>query len=726
MTSRRFHFETPAQWHTCTFAQADAGVLRTRGGVQPFPAYAREATRLESSGAYAPAVTRGGEILWRDEPGCLLRLSACDDAPERMAAPDAIGKAHRLVANASGLWVISPGRDTVHRYEDDTLSRVLTVDLGDVTAIDIADGGSGRVLVLGVTDDTCKVWTIDASGHVVRAIVLRGCSDASAFVFLRRSKRLVVLGRHGEQRLSWFSLDTRDRDPSVPADERHPLVTRPVAALHLCFDAAVLGSDGQDRVFLAGQDGKAFGGTWWVLVLDADGTVLDALPIAPAEAPPTGVVAARGALFVAGARGLLRFDTAELVPEGAGELRAMVLTPLLSAPDREDRRRWLRIDAGASLPEGSTLEIAVAATSDKDVRDRLVRLAGGTKTTGSARITAMLNEPDVWRPATLFHGHAPTGAAQPDPLSAKLFDITDPYLWVLITLRAAPGTRLPTLATLDVLYPGRTLMEHMPAIYQREEERPDSFLRPLVGVLETTTQGLDARITHASGRLSPATAPAPWLDFVATWLGVPWDDAMSDEQKRRVLVDAPALARHRGTRTGLETLLDSLVPNAPGTPPRYRVTDPTADFGFARVGGASCPGSALPAMLGGRTRWNTALGSDAVLGRLRLPCPGAPDDGVRHLAGRIRVEIAATGEERQAMEPWLDAVLRDMVPLGVRLEVRWVPAQALGSHRLDGTVTLEGPPATQLGTSAVTGVARLPARGGRLSRSGPTLSARLR
>ena len=156
------------------------------------------------------------------------------------------------------------------------------------------------------------------------------------------------------------------------------------------------------------------------------------------------------------------------------------------------------------------------------------------------------------------------------------------------------------------------------------------------------------------------------------------------------------------------------------------MTDATAEFGFARVGGASCTGSSLPAMLGGRTRWNTELGRGSVLGRMRLPCPGEPQDDSRHLVGRIAVEIAATAEERRAMAPWLDAVIRDMVPLDARLELRWVPPHALRSNRLDGSVTLDGPPTARLGTDAITGLARLPARGARLSRSGPTLTTPLR
>jgi hypothetical protein len=168
------------------------------------------------------------------------------------------------------------------------------------------------------------------------------------------------------------------------------------------------------------------------------------------------------------------------------------------------------------------------------------------------------------------------------------------------------------------------------------------------------------------------------------------------------------------------------------------VTDATADFGFATIGGDGCPGSALPAMLGGQERsarvpQTVELGVRAVLGFVRLPCAGErgdgawqSEDGARRLAGTIRIEVAATGQERKAWEPWLLALITEMVPLTARVELRWVSAQALRSDRLDGTLTLEAPPAPYLGSGAVTGLARLPERGARLSASGPNIGTRLR
>ena len=394
---------------------------------------------------------------------------------------------------------------------------------------------------------------------------------------------------------------------------------------------------------------------------------------------------------------------------------------MLFSPDREDKRRWLRIEATARLPQGSTLEISYASADKNDDLHRINDILNDKKLPASHRVERLLGETDLWKGRTAFQGSG-TETQELKRFSAKLFDEHDRYVVVCISLTAASGAHLPTLSELDVLYPGRTLMENLPAIYQVEETKPDSFLRSLVGVLETTTQGIDDRISAMGSLINPATAPEPWLNFIARWAGVPWNDELTLQQKRSLLNHASEITKGRGTRAGLEAFLESLIHYSPR---RFRVTDATAEFGFAVVGDESC-GSRLPAMLGGLTQWARELDFSTVLGHMRLPCPGQLNDGVWQLTGNIRVEIAASAAERKVWEPWLLSLINQMVPITARVKLQWVTAQALRSNRLDGTMTIDRAPAPHLGTDAITSLARLPQQATRLSGSGPTAGTLLR
>ena len=169
----------------------------------------------------------------------------------------------------------------------------------------------------------------------------------------------------------------------------------------------------------------------------------------------------------------------------------------------------------------------------------------------------------------------------------------------------------------------------------------------------------------------------------------------SDEQKKRILAartGAGARARHaRRTR-------DAAPDACCRVAARFRIIDATADFGFATVGGGACRGSALPAMLGGRHRGaHRARRERSVLGHMRLPCAGQVDDGVRDLAGAFASTSRRRARSGRRWEPWLPALIKEMVPLTARPQLRWVSPQALRGERLDGSLVLRGAPNTSSG-----------------------------
>lgn len=709
--ARGFHFGNAKQWRACRFIQADSATAR-EGRIRPVAPFGRPGVLQGSVGAHAPVIADNGDVIWRDGQGDVHRDTACNDQPLIETPPFPIARAKRLVATRDSVWAIDG--TTVSRYDASSWTRVLTADFAGADIRDIASDGLDALLVLFARSGQWSVTRVSNSGRKGPEMHLAGLSRVVGFAYLRRQKRLVILAGRPAQ-LYWFA-----------ATGGRAMFGIPVAAQRPCFSAAAIGGDGRDRVFVAGIDGEPFGGATSVLAFDADGNALGDVPIDRSYGVVNGIAATRDRMVVATARGLLTFRPAETVPDDVASVRCTVITPVLRSPEQQDGRRWLRIEATADLPEGSTLELSYASTASDESRDRIEALLKSEGAPDSQRVEELRNEPNFWARSVEFHGSG-TASEFTSPFSARLFDVRDPYVWLMVTLHAAPGARIPTLKKLSVLYPGRTLMENLPALFQAEEERPDSFLRGLVGVLETTTQTLDARIAAMGSRIHPSTAPEPWLNFIARWLGVPWDDGMTVAQKKAIVNRARGLAQNRGTRAGLEMLLTALMPDPPQPgAKRFRVTDATADFGFAIIAGGACAGTRLPAMLAGSTRANATLGSRSVLGYMRLPCPGARDDGgVGELAGRVRVEVAATRVEREQWRSWFERVVSEMLPLTARLDLRWVNPGALPDDRLGRNLTLQSTPAPHLGSGALTGIARLPQRGVRLSSSGPGLSTSL-
>jgi phage tail-like protein len=612
-----------------------------------------------------------------------------------------------MVATSDALWARGD-EGTLSRFDADSLTPLDRDVLPGTSVTDIANAGRGQVFALVRHDERWQAIRIDCAGHAVDAppIEFQGITNVEAFAYLRAPKHFVLLA---DDHLHWFSPTGR------------ALFSLPVASFSPCLQATVLGSDSTDKVMLAGTSSGGGGGGTRVVIIDADGSLLGELGIPPADEKVTGIAATRDRLFVAGRRGVLRFSRSDAAAETAGGLSCVAVTPMLESSPDDGTPPWRRVEVRVSLPEACSLEITALATDDPAVRTRLKRLMENASLPSGTRVAALLSDPDLRRSRLVIHGseRGAKGIVAAAPLNAS----RERYLCVCLELSAGPGAKLPAAREMEVLYQGDSLMNDLPAIYRRDAESVDSFIRSLVGVFEATTQDLDARIASIGRLIHPSSAPEAWLDIVARWLGVPWDDGLELEQKRCILTHAERLTAQRGTRGGLEQLLACITS---GSGSRFRVTDSTVDFGFAVVGGAgSHAGARLPAILAGPPQRRAVPDARVVLGATRLAYPPELQDPAARFVGQIRVDVAATAQQRVAWEPWLHSLIREMAPLGTRVSLRWVSAAAMRGRRLDETSRLEDRPTPHLGTDAILGSARLPQRASPLSKAGHPIGMRL-
>jgi phage tail-like protein len=689
VSSLLYRFATAAQWNTCLFTGADRSAAAL-DRVRPAAPFSDESTDFSSPGGWAPALSALGEISWRDTAGALRRCLIDDPVPAGLAAPQALAQATRMVVTADGLWAPGVSGSTLECFEPESLSRRLVVDLHPAQVVDLDRDGPRAVLVLLRRGAAYECVGVDQHGRITPVGALRGAPTLSALANLPEVGQLLVLAADGRT-LYGFARG----EPGA-----NLLVN--LATLRPCFTAGALASDGLARILVGGTDGAEFGGAATLLVLDVNGLKVDELPIAEA---PTGLAASASLLLVTSASGLRVHGTAQTASNRSAVV-CSVITPVLYAPPGVGTSRWLRAELQASLPPGTSIEVSYAASADAALAAQATALAADQSLPASIRTSRLRTLLASWSTPTVFQGSASTQpAATRPPLAAPLFEASAPNLWVSISLGAAPGASLPELTELLVRYSGHSLLEQLPMIYRRDAANPGSFTRAFVGVLEATTQETDRRIGALGSLIHPDTAPPDWLDFVATWLGLPWDDGLSEAQKRAIMHAAPVLAAQRGTRAGLAALLDCLVP---GTPQRYRIVDLDVDIGFAQLGGGGCAGSPLPAMLSGLPDSAAVLSTRTILGRARLPCPGEVPDTTTRFLGQLRVVITASAQEQRAWAPWIRALLTDMVPAATRLEIEWrSPARSSTALTSDGLPLLPAP-APHLGTDAITGYARLP------------------
>jgi len=148
-----------------------------------------------------------------------------------------------------------------------------------------------------------------------------------------------------------------------------------------------------------------------------------------------------------------------------------------------------------------------------------------------------------------------------NPQDALFFETRGRYLWLKVEWIGSERST-PQLRRLRVYFPRETLLSYLPSVYQEEESSSD-FLARYLSLFGTLFDSLDEQIGGMSRQFDREVIEGGQLRWLASWLGLEIDEHWSDEWIRQLIRAAPELYRFRGTRRGIEKLIETLT----GLPP---------------------------------------------------------------------------------------------------------------------------------------------------------------
>lgn len=109
----------------------------------------------------------------------------------------------------------------------------------------------------------------------------------------------------------------------------------------------------------------------------------------------------------------------------------------------------------------------------------------------------------------------------------------------------------------------------------------DPFLRRFVMIFEQVAITVHQRIDGVEHHLDPGLAASEFVRWLGGWLGVAVDASVPEDRQRRLVGTAGPLLAWRGTRRGLEGLLEALT-DAP-----VHVSDPGGVYSGGRAEAAN-------------------------------------------------------------------------------------------------------------------------------------------
>jgi phage tail-like protein len=580
-----------------------------------------------------------------------------------------LGAIGRLVLTGNFLWALAGG--SLVQLDAASLQQLMMLPDGDV--IDIAAALQGGLWLLRRD----RIDQIDACGHACGK-PLPGVAGATQIAAACGVLALLV----------------------PDASELHLVSEAGTVVIDLaaCADRV---SAFRPAGLLAGRDAFLISGDTSFLLLGCDGSLLLGGVWKDGVTPGALALAGSDLIAVFQANGVSQRRRFREAGAGGGLLR---LTPALESETLAGG--WLRAEVMACLPEGATLEVRFAATSEDSLATVIAAIAVDPAKAKSERLRLIQQLLDpYWSPTFFYSGVAHKGEVPLESFGVPLHAAHGPLLWVELMVRRNQAAADPSVAALSVFPAGESLMDHLPAIYRGNGDR-DGTMRRLVGVLEATTLGIDAEIARLGDRLDPARTEDRWLGSLAAMLGLPFDAALSTQMQRGLVKAAPDILLRRGTVAGVRALLEALFPGRPIT-----VTDRAEQLAPITLGGGGCDGSRLPALLAGPTSRLPRLNARLVLGTTRL-CPASPcDTGLVAPPSEVRVTIPATGTERRDYENAVRQMAEAMIPAGVILRLRWTAWHGRqGVLPEDWLTTVDAAVHLRLGDGQALGTARLGGR----------------
>lgn len=111
---------------------------------------------------------------------------------------------------------------------------------------------------------------------------------------------------------------------------------------------------------------------------------------------------------------------------------------------------------------------------------------------------------------------------------------------------AGASPAIPMRGTVEGLRSPRPIIEQLPAALQEDE-----FCRRMTGAFDEVLSPVFNVLDCLTAYLDPQLAPQDFVEWLAGWVGVEIDETWSLDRRRRLIQDAAALYRVRGTAAGL-------------------------------------------------------------------------------------------------------------------------------------------------------------------------------
>lgn len=239
-----------------------------------------------------------------------------------------------------------------------------------------------------------------------------------------------------------------------------------------------------------------------------------------------------------------------------------------SLDSAEEGTEWHKFVLDADIPGNTQVQVSYRAADDKQVTingsttnlDRFIEDAAGLADDEERAGRAADLDALDWSVPAVNAG------------DALILEGVGRYLWLRLDLIGGEE-KAPSIGSLRLDFPRDTYLRYLPAVYQ-EDARSRDFLERFLSLFETFFAQTEGAISHLARYfdVDSQLATGDFLRWLATWLSISEDKSWSEEQLRELIRRAPALYKQRGTRAGLEAMIEIFTGERPLVVEHFQTT----------------------------------------------------------------------------------------------------------------------------------------------------------
>ena len=210
--------------------------------------------------------------------------------------------------------------------------------------------------------------------------------------------------------------------------------------------------------------------------------------------------------------------------------------------------KWHKLILDADIPENTQIEVSYLISDqkifyykdelrniDSFILDKRISLA-------NKELALPWSEPQVNPRDMLVHGEGR-------------------YLWLKVRLIGSER-ETPVVKSIQAVFPRTSYLRYLPAVFQEDKESSD-FLERYLSLFETFLSDSERRIDRIAKWFDINAVSGEYLRWLASWLSVAYNENWPEDKLRILLHRIPELYKKRGTRDGIEEMIEIFTGDRP-------------------------------------------------------------------------------------------------------------------------------------------------------------------